>query len=191
LVPNSNNGGKVRSKLRCFQFVGLNFEKWKGKKMRYYLPTWPKFWEVGNFWVPIGCFAMFRHQFNPPPAAGRFQKGRVGLERGFAFWPRLATLSLGRLDQWPAFWVGRPPARWPQVKQTLLIPYPTDSDDLLYRSLTFWLQVKQQISLLTNSDDRLLRSLSLTQMTSVVVTSRTYSQLRPRSRLGYLLPPNY
>ncbi len=112
MVPNSNNGRKVRSKLRCFQFLGFNFEKWKGKKMRYYLPIWPKFWEVGNFSDPICCFAMFRHQFYPAHA-GRFQKGRVGPERGFAFWPRLATLSLGRLDAWPAFWVGRPPPTRP------------------------------------------------------------------------------
>jgi hypothetical protein len=160
--------------------------------MRYYLPIWPEFWEVGNFSVPICCFAMFRHQFYPRLLAV-FKKGRVGPERGFAFWPRLATLSLGRLDGWPAFWVGRPPPTRP------LTTGQTDTANSVPNRLgwpplpvtTFWLQVKQQISLLTYSDDLLRRSLSLTQLTSLVVTSHTYSQLRPRSRLGYLHPPNY
>jgi hypothetical protein len=108
LVPNSNNG----SKLRCFQFLGLNFEKWKGKKMIYYLPIWPKFWEVGNFNVPICCFAVFRHQFYPP-CCWPFSKRACWTWDGFRLLAKTGEHSLGRLDGWPAFWVGRhpPPTR--------------------------------------------------------------------------------
>lgn len=110
MVPNSNNGGKVRSKLRCFQFVGLNFEKWKGKKMRYYLPTWPKFWEVGNFCVPIGCFAMFRHQFNPPPRCWPFSKRPCWTWEGFRLLAKTGDPLFGQT--WPMTrFLGGPPTR--------------------------------------------------------------------------------